>query len=70
MPAGDLTIEIGSQPVSSALAAEAGLLVPAEGRGGVEERLKVLAQTTPARSRFATDRIREPFSLQMPADSP
>ena len=31
--------------------------------------LNVLAHTTPARSRSATARIREPFSVQIPADS-
>jgi len=32
--------------------------------------LNVLDHTTPARSLFATARMREPFSVQMPADRP
>ena len=32
--------------------------------------LNVLAQTTPARSRLAIDRMREPLSVQTPADRP
>src|SRR5207248_11357296 len=32
--------------------------------------LYVFAQITPARSRWAIDRIRDPFSVQTPADSP
>ena len=32
--------------------------------------LNVLDQMTPARSLFATARIREPFSVQMPAERP
>ena len=33
-------------------------------------RLYVFAQTTPARSRSAIQRIRDPFSVQTPAESP
>src|SRR5690606_1950534 len=34
------------------------------------KRLNVLAQTTPARNCEVIHRIREPFSVQMPADRP
>ena len=34
------------------------------------KRLNVFAQTTPARSRSAIQRIREPFSVHTPAERP
>src|SRR6185436_6875827 len=44
-------------------------LYPPNGEVG-SNLLNVLDQTTPARSLSATARIREPFSVQMPADNP
>ena len=44
-------------------------LYPPNGLAG-SKRLKVLAQTTPARRRSAIHRMRLPFSVQIPADSP
>ena len=62
-------MQVSLQAVATALAAVPGLLVPAE-RAGWVELVNVLAQTTPARSWSATQRIREPLSVQMPADRP
>ena len=64
----DLVGKVGLQS-GAALAAVTGFLVAAEGAGRVE-LLKVLAQTTPARSWLAIHRMREPLSVQMPADRP
>src|SRR4029077_1036544 len=44
-------------------------LYPPKGEVG-SKRLKVFAQTTPARMRSAIHRIREPLSVQTPAESP
>src|SRR5690606_35676290 len=44
-------------------------LQPPNGLAG-SKRLNVFAQTTPARSRSATARMREPLSVHIPADSP
>src|SRR5690348_8026454 len=44
-------------------------LYPPNGDVG-SNRLKVFAHTTPARSREAIDRMREPFSVHTPADRP
>ena len=55
--------------MAPALPAEAGLAVAAEGLDG-SKRLNVFAHTTPARSWPAIQRMRLPFSVQTPADSP
>src|SRR5579859_7402959 len=62
-------IEVGLQAVAAALPAVTGFLVPAERRGRVE-LVERVAHTTPARSREAIHKIRDPLSVQTPADSP
>ena len=64
-----LELQVRLEPVAAALAAEAGLLVAAERRAG-SNWLNVFAQTTPARSRSAIQRMREPLSVQTPAERP
>src|SRR5439155_19756244 len=59
----------GSRPCSPPSRPKPLSLYPPKGDEG-SNRLNVFAQTTPARRRWAIQRMRDPFSVQTPAESP
>src|SRR5256885_7789781 len=59
----------GSSPCSPPSRPKPDSLKPPNGLVG-SKRLNVFAQTTPARRRCAIQRMRDPFSVQTPAERP